>query len=88
MHWPGEVTLLSVKVWRGIYWVGFQIRSTCLREAASAKAGEIRNSKHAQMFQILISQTKFENLNFEIVSDWSETDASPDIRISKFSDGF
>jgi len=42
---------------------------------------EIRNSKQAQMFQILISQTKFENLNFEIVSDF-------DIRISKFSDGF
>ncbi len=27
---------------------------------------------------------EFWNLNFGIVSDWSETDASPDIRISNF----
>jgi hypothetical protein len=27
---------------------------------------------------------KLGDLNFDIVSDWSETDASPDIRISSF----
>jgi hypothetical protein len=27
-----------------------------------------------------------EHLNFEFVSDWSETDASPDIRTSDFDD--
>ncbi len=30
---------------------------------------------------------EFENLDLGFVSDWSETDASPDIRISDFSLG-
>jgi len=39
------------------------------------------------MFHIEISQAKslgFRNSNFGFVWDWSETDASPDIRISNF----
>ncbi len=33
---------------------------------------------------IMIQAGKFRVLNFGFVSDWSEADASPDIRISDF----
>jgi hypothetical protein len=49
---------------------------------------EIRNSKQSQMTKFQMFQTRefrnFEFRKFEFVSDWSETDASPDIRISDF----
>jgi hypothetical protein len=41
----------SLVVWVSKGWK-FEYRSTCLREAASAKAGEIRNKPEFQMFQI------------------------------------
>jgi hypothetical protein len=44
---------------------------------------EARNSNEARMSKSrMIQTTKFLNSNFEVVSDWSETDASLDIRIS------
>jgi hypothetical protein len=49
---------------------------------------EIRNSKHSYMTEFRMFQTRefrdFEIRKFEFVSDWSETDASPEIRISDF----
>jgi hypothetical protein len=49
---------------------------------------EIRNSKQSEMTKFQMFQTRefrnFQFRKFEIVSDWSETDASPDIRISDF----
>jgi hypothetical protein len=40
------------------------------------------NPKQARIFKIQIPETK--SLDFEIVSNWSLTDASPDISISDF----
>jgi hypothetical protein len=55
-----------------------KIRSTCLREAASAKAGEIRNSKQIQITKIQISQTPL------TPSLSPEGKGEGDIRISNF----
>jgi hypothetical protein len=46
---------------------------------------EIRISKQMQRSEILSpKRVCLKHLNFEFVSDWSETDASLDIRVSNF----